>query len=179
MPQSGRYECIVSYIVITCLLRRAVNELMAPSLSIKIRVIHTSEGDTQFGSFSDTIKRVGMKRHTITMHNEAQWLRWHCWKTWRMEDFGESEFSETSKIYWPVMMSGLWAGSDFQELFPWISVMCWAQLYREAPAETKTCQSHFKSWQPSDFWQPALVKGNWLTGQGSLSQTLAVLCQTC
>jgi hypothetical protein len=58
-----------------------------------------------------TIKVVGIKRHAIAMVNDAQWLLWHYWKIWRMEEFGESEFSETfsetSKITWPMMMSGL------------------------------------------------------------------------
>lgn len=53
MPQSGRYECTVSYIVITCSLRRTVNVIMALSLSVTIRVITTPEGVTQLGSFDN------------------------------------------------------------------------------------------------------------------------------
>lgn len=51
--------------------------------------------------------QMGMKRHATTMHNGTQWLIWHWWKIWQMVDSRGSEFSETSEIYWSVMMSQL------------------------------------------------------------------------
>lgn len=76
-----------------------------------------------------------------------------CWRTLQMADVRESVVcSRTTLIYWPKMMTGLWADSDYQELSSWNSVLNRAWLWKWGPRGITPYLSRWKS-------QPLLATG--------------------